>query len=650
MISTGGPTGSARDIGSVLQNAATLHREGQLHEAEALYRAVLFWDPEQFDALHLLGYLEHQKGRHSVGLELIDRAIAINPSIAAAHSNRALILLALKRPEDALLSCNRALVLRPDNIEALSNRGIALLDLARPEQALASFEEAIALKPDFADALDNRGNALRAIKRYAASAAAFAELVTKEPGHPGAHGNMFHDKLRTCDWSDYAATAMRLALEVDQGKKSELPFSFLAHSGDPALQLKCARDYVANNFPASRHPISAGRRYRHDKIRLAYLSADFHEHATAYLMAGLFEAHDRSKFEVSAISFGPRGAGEVRQRLERAFDRFVDGRRNSDREVAELLAKSEIDIAVDLKGITTGARFGIFSHRGAPLQVSYLGYPGTTGAEYIDYVVADRHVIPTGHERHYSEKVVRLPGTYQVNDSKRPISEYAPTRSELKLPERGFVFCCFNNSYKINPAVFDIWMRLLRCVDGSVLWLLENNADATSNLRREAEQRGVAAERLIFAPVIEISRHLARHRQGDLVLDTLPYNAHTTASDALWAGVPILTCAGETFASRVAGSLLHAVGMPELITHDLQTYEAMALKLATAPGILAELRSKLVRNRLSFALFDTDRFRRHLEAAYVTMYERYQQGEPPMSFDVPPLQSAISGGGPQLGA
>jgi predicted O-linked N-acetylglucosamine transferase (SPINDLY family) len=381
----------------------------------------------------------------------------------------------------------------------------------------------------------------------------------------------------------------------------------------------------------------ATRASRRERVRLAYLSADFHDHATAYLVAELFERHDRARFEVTGFSYGPDDQSAMRARLKAGLDRFVDVRGRSDREVAELMRAEGIDIAVDLKGFTGNNRAGIFAWRGAPLQAAYLGFPATMGASFIDYIIADQVVIPPGLEGAYAEKVVRLPDSYQVNDRQRRIAERTPSRAAAGLPEQGFVFCSFNNNYKIRPATFDVWMRLLRQVEGSVLWLLQDNAAAVENLRRHAEARGVAADRLVFAPRLGLDAHLARHRLADLFLDTFPVNAHTTASDALWAGLPVLTCAGATYAGRVAGSLLHAVGLPELITHSLGDYEALALRLAREPALLASFRQRLVRDRQTCALFDTTRFTRHLEAAYTAMWERQQGGEPPESFAVPAI-------------
>lgn len=382
-------------------------------------------------------------------------------------------------------------------------------------------------------------------------------------------------------------------------------------------------------------PIWHGERYAHDRIRLAYVSADFRDHPVAILTAGLFAQHDRSRFETVAISLGRDDSSPIRERLKGEFDRFIDARLMSDREIGQLIRELEIDIAVDLNGFTDGSRPNVFAQRPAPVQVNYLGYAGTLGQDYCDYIIGDRFVIPEGVELHYAEKVVRMPDTFMVNDAGRKISGRVPSRTEAGLPETGFVFCCFNNTRKITPDVFDIWTRVLKDVEGSVLWLSSANAIAPNNLRREAEKRAVAGERLVFAPKVALNEdHLARIGLADLFLDTLGYNAHATAADALWAGVPVLTCAGATFASRVAGSLLGAVGLPELITYSPSDYEALAMRLAQEPEFLSGLKQKLARNRAAHPLFDTVRFTRHLETAYTIMWERTQRGERPESFAV----------------
>jgi protein O-GlcNAc transferase len=381
--------------------------------------------------------------------------------------------------------------------------------------------------------------------------------------------------------------------------------------------------------------LSSGTIRQHGKIRIAYLSADYREHAVAALIAELFELHDRARFEVLGISFGPDDQSSLRARLVRAFDQFHDVRSKTDLDVANLLIDLQVDIAIDLNGHTEGARLGILAHRPAPVQASYLGYASTTGAEFIDYVIADEIVLPFDQQPFYTEKIVHLPDCFLVNDAKKAISSTAPTRREAGLPDVGFVFCSFNNSFKITPSTFDVWMRLLKAVEGSVLWLSHANDEATVNLRRQATARGVDPARLIFAPkVARLEDHLARQRLADLFLDTLPYNAHTTASDALWAGLPLLTCRGASFAGRVATSLLHAVGLPELAASDLGEYEALALRLASDASLLRGFRHRLGQDRAACPLFDTDRFRRHIESAYTTMWDIHRRGEGAKSFSV----------------
>jgi predicted O-linked N-acetylglucosamine transferase (SPINDLY family) len=657
---------SSADPATQFQQGFALHRQGRLDEAEAIYRGVLASQPAHFGALHFTGLIHYQRGALAEAVEWIGRALAVNPASPEAHSNLGLALLDLKRPEEALASHERSLKLRPDVPDTLNNRGNALQALNRPaealadydralqlrpdyamahsnrgnalralgrlEEAVASFDRALQLAPDFDAALNNRGRALRDLKRFEAAAASFARLVAVAPHQPYAAGMLLDTRLQYCDWTDYETTSAAIVAAVERGERADAPFSFLCHATSARAQRRCAELFVASEYPAP-SPLVAGG-HRRDRVRLAYLSADFHGHATAYLVAELFERHDRARFEVAGLSYGPDDHSAMRARLKAGLDDFVDVSGLSDRQVAELMRDRAIDIAVDLKGFTANNRAGIFAWRGAPLQVAYLGFPATMGASFIDYIIADPVVIPPHLESAYAEKVVRLPDSYQVNDRKRRIAEASPGRVEAGLPAKGFVFCSFNNSYKIRPAMFDVWMRLLRQVEGSVLWLLADNAAAAENLRRHAEASGVAADRLVFAPRLDLDAHLARHRLADLFLDTFPVNAHTTASDALWTGLPLVTLRGETFVSRVAASLLAAVGLPELITDSLADYEALALKLARTPALLAAIREKLQAGRATAPLFDTDRFRRHIESAYLTMYERHLSGAAPESFDV----------------
>jgi protein O-GlcNAc transferase len=562
-------------------------------------------------------------------LATYDRAIALKPDYAQAYSNRGKVLWDLRRLDEALVSYARAIALKSDYADAYNNRGNTLRDLGRLDEALASYDKAIALQPNYAEAHSNRGGALVDLKRHEDAMASYAVALEIEPDLMPARQGIGMVAQSICDWTLTAKLA-------DGSSQNFAPFALLAHCDDPAAHLRCAMYHIHERVPTELRPLWSGSTRRHDKIRIAYVSADFRDHAVAHLIAGLIEAHDRTRFEVIGVSLGVDDQSAMHRRLAKAFDQFHSVRSESNLAVAKLMHGLEIDIAVDLLGYTRDARPEIFAHRPAPIQVNYLGYPGTMAATFIDYVIADPIVLPFDQQPFYTEKIVHLPECYQVNDAKRTIAEHTPSRIEAGLPEQGFVFCSFNNNFKINAPVFDIWMRLLRSIDGSVLWLLRDNASAERNLRSEAAARGVDPARLVFADRLPLVQHLARHRLADLFLDTLPYNAHTTASDALWAGLPILTCQGRAFAGRVASSLLNAIGLTELITDDPQAYEALALRLATDATLLNGLRDRLARNRLNHPLFDTDRSRRHIEAAYVTMLERWREGESPRSFSVAP--------------
>ena len=430
--------------------------------------------------------------------------------------------------------------------------------------------------------------------------------------------------MKICSWSGSAESLKDISKKVMMNEKVINPFPLLALNDDALLHKKSSEIYIQSRYPFNPVLEPILKRPQSQKIRVGYFSADFHNHATGYLMAELFELHDKSQFELVGFSFGPIVNDEMRQRLEKSFDQFIEIGKKSDLEVAKLSRDLNIDIAVDLKGFTQDARTGIFAHLAAPIQVNYLGYPGTLGADYIDYIIADKTLISPELQSYYSEKVIYLPNSYQVNDRKRLISDRQFTKQELGLPENRFVFCCFNNNYKILPVTFEGWIRILKAVEGSVLWLLQDNSWAVENLKKEAEKQGIAPDRLVFAKLLPLPEHLARHRLADLFLDTFPCNAHTTTSDALWTGLPVLTLMGSTFASRVAASLLNAVGLPELVTTNQADYEVLAIELAKSPKKLADIKLKLARNRLTTPLFDTPLFTKNLEAAYIKMMERYQ--------------------------
>jgi predicted O-linked N-acetylglucosamine transferase (SPINDLY family) len=634
------------------KRALVLRDLGRLEEALDSAGKALALQPQYVEAWNTEGIILADLGRMEDALAKYDRALALAPNFPDTLNNRALALKALKRPEEALASIEQALMAHNMFAEAWNNRGIILADLKRLTEAVQSHDQALALKPDyaegynnraaalfglkrfsesladcdralalqerFADALYNRGNALSELNRQEEALSSYEQALAIDPNHPNALSGLANAAMTIGDWTRTARLAGDLKSDVLKGKSRIQPFVLMGYHDDNELQLRCCENYVRQAGPGSLAPLWQSERYSHDKIRLAYLSADFHEHVTSTLLVEMFERHDRDRFEITAVSFGPDDNSAMRARLVKAFDRFHDARQQSDREVAQLLRQWEIDIAVDLGGYTSGARPWVLAHRPAPVQVKYMGYPGTSGSGFIDYIIADDLVIPADQRRFFSEKIAALPDTLWVTDTKRVAGEM-PARSEAGLPEQGFVFCCFNHNWKITPPIFDIWMRLLKEVEGSVLWLLEGNASIRGNLCKEAAACGVAEDRLVFAGRTTPEKHLARQQLADLFLDTLPYNAHTTASDALWMGLPVITTPGHSFPARVAASVLKAADLEELIARDLKDYEALALRLARDPDALAAIRSKLAASRDSVPLFDTARFTRNLEAAYAAM-------------------------------
>jgi protein O-GlcNAc transferase len=561
--------------------------------------------------------------RYDEALAHYDRAIQLDPDYADTWSNKGNALSNLKRYDEALAHYDRAIRLEPDNADAWYNKGYTLSNLKRYSEALAHYDRAVQITPENADVWYKKANALNELKRYDEALAHYDQAIKLKPNHDYFYGDRLSTKMSICDWTEVDVQLAELVNKIESNVNAATPFTLLGIKDSPSLQRKVAGTY-AQNFPANRLLGKISKRPSTGKIRVGYYSNEFHNHATAFLTAELFEMHDRNKFEVLAFSFGADRNDAMRNRLRSSFDQFINVRNKSDQEIAQLSREMEVDIAVDLQGYQTEHRAGIFAYQAAPIQVNYLAYPGTMGTECIDYIIADRTLIPPESQQYYSEKIVYLPDTYQANDRRRAISDSKFTREELGMPSAGFVFCCFNTNYKITPKTFSGWIKILKEVDGSVLWLLEGSQIAVRNLQNEAEKRGVSAGRLIFAKHMNLPEHLARHRLADLFLDTLPYNAHTTASDALWAGLPVLTCQGESFASRVASSLLNAIHLPELIAHSQEDYEQLAIELAKHPARLAEIKKKLANNRLTTPLFDTPRYTKHLEAAYTAMYKRYQ--------------------------
>jgi protein O-GlcNAc transferase len=608
-----------------------LLRLGRWQDALDSFDRALRYRPDFVEAWSNRGIALKDMGRWEEALASQDQAIRHQPGFTPAWYNRAMALQRLHRLDEARDSFAAVLARRPDHADAAFGLGCVLYELGRPDEAVAQFDRALAIRPGFAAALGYRGDALHQLGRLDLAVESYRAALRFAPADSEMASRLLFLKAQMADWQPEPGLDPA-TLGIASGIVR--PFNLLALDDSAERQLIRARNWARAQYPLSMSATHERPAGRPERLRIGYFSADFHDHATMALIGSLFAAHDRSRFEVHAFSFGPDRSDPMRARAVETADVFHDVRTRSDGEIAALARAVGIDIAVDLKGYTQDARPGIFAHGPAPVRIAWLGYPGTSGADFIDYIVADRLVIPPSQRGHYSEKLISLPASYQINDRLRPMAAAPADRAALGLPEDGFVFCCFNNSFKISAEAFAIWMRLLGRVDGSVLWLLRDNGWAAANLRRAAEAHGIDPARLVFADRVSAADHLARQAQADLFLDSFAYNAHTTASDALWMGVPLVTRLGESFASRVAGSLLHALDLPELATDSAEAYERLALELARDRGRLAALRERLAAQRLASPLFDTPRFVGDLERGFERAYDRWLAGLPPDHIDL----------------
>lgn len=617
---------SHNNLGMALLNLRRLD-EACASFANALALRADFVDCHENRGLALL-----EMNRPREALASFDRVLNLDPNRADAHFNRGRALMELRQPAEALASEDRALALKPDHAAAHNIRGNALMELKRPEEALFSYDRALALKPHQYGFHTNRANALLELKRLEDALASFRRGLALNPDTDFLFGSILDLKLKLCDWAELDADIATINAGIPAGKRLAPPFSLLMLIDDPKIHQQATKIFVDCHYPPRSDYGTYMGPAKGSRVRIGYYSSDFNDHPGGHLMARLFACHDPSKFEVFAFSFGPPTNSAIRTRIESSVDSFLDVRDATDDAIVRMSRELGIEIAIDVNGLTKGGRTGIFASRTAPVQVSF-GHPGTMEASYMDYIIADEIVIPRDCQNMFAEKVVYLPNCYLLNGTK-DISGKPQTRQDAGLPTTGFVFCCFSQSNKILPHVFGIWMRLLKAVEGSVLWLREEYPEVTRNLQKAAEARGVDRSRLVFAPRAPLDEHMARHRLADLFLDTVPYNAATTAGDALWAGLPVLTCQGVSFASRVAASVLHAAGLPELITSSLPEYEAQALALATDRSIMARIKAALSANRSKSPLFDAKLFARHIESAYTTMHDRYRCGLAPASIDV----------------
>ena len=631
--------------------------------ADELFKKAINIKPNFADTYINRGILLKKQNKLDDALECWNIALKLNPKLFQAYNHCGIALIELNRPEEAIENWNNAIKIKPDFAEAYNNLGNAFYELKKFDESLKNYDKAINIKPNFAEAYNNRASALRHLNQFnsaldSCNAALeintnfaeayinrgiiFTELKNLNSAiksyesafkiNPDADyllGRLIAAKNDLCNWNFFEENLAKLKNNAEKGKKSAAPFYLLNNCDLPELQKKFTEKFVKEEYPKENIIEPLNKRKPNKKIRLGYYSADFCNHPVSHLIANLFEFHDKSKFEIIAFSFSPERDDEMSKRISNAFDQFIIVNSKTEKEISLLSRKLEIDIAIDLMGFTKNNKFNIFVNRCAPIQINYLGYPGTSGSDCIDYIIGDKIVIPKQSQKTFSEKIIYLPNSYMVNDPTKKISNKIITRKEFGLPKNSFVFCCFCKNYKITPNIFNIWMKLLNKVSGSVLWLFEENSIAAKNLRLEASKRGVDEKRIIFAKRLSsLAEHFARHKLADLFLDTFPYTAQTTCSDALWAGLPVLTRVGESFASRVSGSLLNAIDLDELITNTDEKYENIAIKLATNQNYMNKVKNKLEKNRLSKPLFNIKLYTKHIESAYKTTYERYNNNLP----------------------
>ena len=591
------------------------------------YLKIIKSSPEIFIVHFNLGTAYQELDQTDEAIDSYTQAIKLNPEFADAYLNLGIIFENSGKLNDALQYLKKANEIEPDNLSASFNLGLILRDTGQTDEAIKSFERVIQLSPDNAESYSYLGELFFESRKHNRALTNFNMAFSINPDIDYLFGNLLYTKMQLCHWDNFEENVKILASKIKNNEKVISPFSLMAIEDDPQAQLKASQIYANSNFPKNSFSSLSKilKPYSdHKKIRIGYFSTDFHNHPGMHLMAELFENHDKSKFEIIAFSLGPDKQDKWRKRVVNSFDKFIDVRLKTDQEIVLLARKMEIDIAVNRGGYTQGCRPNIFANSCAPIQVNFLGFPGTTGDDYIDYIIADQTIIPSENKKYFSEKIVYMPDTYQVNMSKRDISNQPLSRHNLGLPEQGFIFCCFNGNHKITPACFGSWMRILKAVPGSVLWLYANNEDVISNILNTASRFGISENRIIFANNVPVEDHLNRISQADLFLDTLPYNAHTTSSDALRMGVPVLTLIGNSFASRVAASLLNSVNMPELITTSQDAYESLAIELALNSEKLDGIKKKLIGNLPTSALFNSRAFAKYLELAFESMHQKSQ--------------------------
>lgn len=616
---------------------ASFHQHDRFQDALNCYKKAISIKPDYADALNNMGIAFGSLNRYGDALKSYRKALEIQPDSPGCYNNMATVLTDLGRYDEALNCFRKALSMNPNYAEAYNNMGNLFKNFGKPDDAIAAYRKALSLNPEYISALNNLGLTLREFGKSEESAECYGKVLKINPDEATAYSSFFYLLQQMCDWKSLESRQAKLEKmtrkSLAQGSKTaETPFDNVTRFSDPLYNFKVAKSWGKALSEAAKHSgirFDFHNRAKKDKIVVGYLSFDLRHHPVGHLVAGLFGCHDREHFKIIGYSYGPDDKSEYRKRIAEGCDEFRDIQKLSTADAARQIYNDGVDILVELMGHTGGNRMDICALRPAPISVTWLGFPGTTGADFIDYVITDQLLSPESHEAYYSEKFVYMPHTYQVNDRWQNISDKIFGKKDAGLPEDAFVFCSFSHSYKIEPVMFDVWMNLLKQLENSVLWLIDTSNTTKNNLQNAAKDRGVDPERLIFAQRMSKDEHLARHRLADLVLDTRVYNGHTTTSDALYACVPVITMQGQHFASRVSASLLKAIDLTELITHSLADYEALALRLAKNPDELAGIRKKLEDHRLTTPLFDTLKFANDLEKAYVEMMQRFYAGQTP---------------------
>ena len=636
---------------TLIERALDFHKNGKINEALNLYLELIENDKNNPQLLFLLGtaYTQIEKNiegvdylkkslsikpnnasaysnlgnayknlnRYEEALTSFDKAIQINPNFADAYSNRGVILQEIKHFDEALKSYDSAIKINPNHFFSHGNKGITLKDLDRYDEALKSYDKAIQINPNFIEGYNNKGNALKDLKRYEEALNNYKKVLDLKPEYEYNIGRVLHFSMYLCDWNNFEVLSNKINTGVEKKTRVIEPFSFLGISDNPEHAKYAAEIFVKNKLTKNFEVSSISKKYNHKKPRIGYFSGDFHDHPVLHLTMDIFKNHDKSKFDIFGFSHGLKKNDKWRAEVKNYFTQFKDINKVSDKEAVSIARDLELDIAIDLSGLTGNPRGGIFSNRVAPVQINYLGYPGTYGADYMDYIIADETVIPKENFKYYSEKVLYLPECYQSNMRSKDIAKKEFKRSDFGLPEEVFIFSSFNNNYKITPGMFDVWMKILKSVPNSVLWILKSNEKATTNLKIEANKKGINPDRIILADHLPNDEHLKRIKLADLFLDSFPYNAHTTASDAARMGVPLITLKGRSFHSRVGSSILNCINMKELITKNETDYLNLAIDLATNPKKLNKLKDKLKDNITKSPLFDSDKFTKNLEDLYL---------------------------------